>query len=195
MSLLHIFSATITLFMVIDIIGSLPIIFNVQKQTTINPVRVSIYSGLVMILFLFFGSTIFSIFNIEPTHFAVAGSLLIIFFGIKMMFGLHFDYEKNQTTDPSSSFFPVAFPLISGPGTLSTIMSLRSQIEYPELVISILINCLIVFLIISSSDWIKRKLGQSGIVIIERVFGVILLSIGIKMFITNLVLVINCVVI
>lgn len=194
MNPLHIFSATITLFMVIDIIGSLPMIFNVQNQATINPGKVSIYSGLVMILFLFFGSTIFSMFNIEPAHFAVAGSLLIIFFGIKMMFGLHFDYEKNQTTDPSSSFFPVAFPLIAGPGTLSTIMSLRSQIEYPELITSIIINCLIVFLVISSSDWIKRKLGQSGIVIVERVFGVILLSIGIKMFITNLIAVINYVI-
>ena len=111
-----------------------------------------------------------------------------------MMFGLHFDYEKNQTSDPSSSFFPVAFPLIAGPGTLSTIMSLRTQIEYPELIFSILINCLIVFIVIKSSEWIKIKLGQSGIVIIERVFGVILLSIGIKMFITNLIQVINYVI-
>lgn len=194
MNLLNILSATITLFMVIDIIGSLPLIFNIQNTAKINPLKVSLYAGSVMILFLFFGSTIFSFFNIKPAHFAVAGSSLIIFFGIKMMFGLHFDYEKNQTSDPSSSFFPVAFPLIAGPGTLSTIMSLRTQIEYPELIFSILINCLIVFIVIKSSEWIKIKLGQSGIVIIERVFGVILLSIGIKMFITNLIQVINYVI-
>jgi len=194
MNLLNILSATITLFMVIDIIGSLPLIFNIQNTAKINPLKVSLYAGSVMILFLFFGSTIFSIFNIKPAHFAVAGSSLIIFFGIKMMFGLHFDYEKNQTSDPSSSFFPVAFPLIAGPGTLSTLMSLRTQIEYPELIFSILINCLIVFIVIKSSEWIKIKLGQSGIVIIERVFGVILLSIGIKMFITNLIQVINYVI-
>lgn len=191
MNLLNILSATFTLFAVIDIIGSLPMILNIKKNTNIDAGYVSMYSTIIMLLFLFFGSTIFSLFSIEPAHFALAGSLLIIFFGIKMMFGLHFDYETNKSGDPNSSFFPIAFPLIAGPGTLSTILSLRTTIHYPELIISIIINSLIIYMVVKSSDFIKNKIGVKGITIIERIFGVFLLSIGIKMFMVNLIKVIN----
>lgn len=194
MDFLLLLSATFTLFAVIDIIGALPLIYNIKKTTNINPLWVSIYSTVIMLLFLYFGSNIFKLFSINPAHFALAGSLLILFFGIKMMFGLHFDYEKNESDEPNSSFFPVAFPLIAGPGTLSTIMSLKAEIGDVELIASILINAIIVYMVIRSADWIGRKIGASGITIIERIFGVFLLSIGIKMFITNLILVINLVI-
>lgn len=193
MNFLQLLSATFTLFAVIDIVGSLPLIYNVKRTTQIDAKSVTIYSTAIMLLFLYFGSNIFKLFSINPAHFALAGSLLILFFGIKMMFGLHFDYESNKSEDPNSSFFPVAFPLIAGPGTLSTIMSLKAEIGNLELVSSILINALIVYLVVRSADWIGRKIGNSGITIIERIFGVFLLSIGIKMFITNLILVIGLV--
>jgi len=191
MSLINLFSCTFTLFAVIDIIGALPLILNIKQTTNISPSKSSIFSAFIMLLFLFFGSYIFEAFGIKAAHFAVAGSLLILFFGIKMMFGLHFDYENNKTSDPNSSLFPVAFPLIAGPGTLSTIMSFKSQYSNIEIISSIVINSFIIFLIIKSSDWIGRKLGGSGITIVERIFGVFLLSIGIKMFITNLLTIIE----
>ena len=193
MNFLSLLSATFTLFAVIDIVGSLPLIYNVKRTTQIDAKSVTIYSTAIMLLFLYFGSNIFKLFSINPAHFALAGSLLILFFGIKMMFGLHFDYESNKSEDPNSSFFPVAFPLIAGPGTLSTIMSLKAEIGNLELVTSILINAVIVYLVVRSADWIGKKIGSSGITIIERIFGVFLLSIGIKMFITNLILVIGLV--
>ena len=191
MSLINIFSCTFTLFAVIDIIGALPLILNIKKTADISANKSSIFSVFIMLLFLFFGSYIFGAFGIQAAHFAVAGSLLILFFGVKMMFGLHFDYESNKTGDPNSSLFPVAFPLIAGPGTLSTIMSFKSQYSDFEIVSSILINGLVILLIIKSSDWIGKKLGGSGITIVERIFGVFLLSIGIKMFITNLLTIIQ----
>lgn len=157
----------------------------------ISAIKATIYSALIMIFFLYFGSYIFSVFGIHPSHFAVAGSLMILFIGIKMMFGLHFDYEKNNTTELSSNFFPLAFPLIAGPGVLSTLMSLKTDYNNLTIVSGILINSIIIWFVIWACDWIKKKLGDSGIVIIERTFGVILLSIGIKMFIHNLLLVIR----
>lgn len=191
MSLINLFSCTFTLFAVIDIIGALPLILNIKKTTDISPQKSSLFSAVIMLVFLFFGSYIFEAFGIQAAHFAVAGSLLILFFGVKMMFGMHFDYENNKTDEPNSSLFPVAFPLIAGPGTLSTIMSFKSQYTNIEIITSIIINAIVIFLIIKSSDWIGKKLGGSGITIVERIFGVFLLSIGIKMFITNLLTIID----
>lgn len=191
MSFINLFSCTFTLFAVIDIIGTLPMIINIKKTANISPHKTSVFSAIIMLVFLFFGSYIFEAFGIQSAHFAVAGSLLILFFGVKMMFGLHFDYEDNKTGEPNSSLFPVAFPLIAGPGTLSTIMSFKSQYNNLEIISSIVINAIIILLIIKSSDWIGKKLGGSGITIVERIFGVFLLSIGIKMFITNLLTIIE----
>lgn len=191
MNYTELFSATFTMFAVLDMIGTIPLILNLKKTAEISAVKATFYSVLIMLMFLFFGSYIFIAFNIHPSHFAVAGSLLILFIGIKMMFGLHFDYEKNTTDERSSSLFPLAFPLISGPGTLSTLMSLKSVYDNTTIVLAILINSIVIYLVIKSCDWIKQKIGQSGIVIIERSFGVILLSIGIKMFISNLLIILT----
>jgi multiple antibiotic resistance protein len=187
------FSASFTLFAVLDIVGCIPLILNLKKtmEQTISPTKATLYSVIIMVFFLYFGSYIFNIFGIAPSHFAVAGSLMILFIGIKMMFGLHFDYEKNNTNELSSNFFPLAFPLIAGPGVLSTLMSLKTDYSNTTIVLGILINAVIIWFGIWACDWIKKKLGDSGIVIIERTFGVILLSIGIKMFIHNLLLVIH----
>ena len=185
------FSTSFTLFAVLDIIGCIPLILNLKKTVEISPTKSTLYSIIIMILFLFFGSYIFYMFGIAPSHFAVAGSLMILFIGIKMMFGLHFDYEKNNTTQASSNLFPLAFPLISGPGVLSTIMSLKSECDNSIIVASILLNAILIWIVIKACDIIQKKIGDSGIVIIERTFGVILLSIGIKMFIHNLLIVIH----
>jgi multiple antibiotic resistance protein len=187
----ELFSATFTLFAVLDIIGCIPIILNLKKTVELSASKATGYSIVIMSLFLFFGSYIFNVFGIHPSHFAVAGSLMILFIGIKMMFGLHFEYETNTTTQSSSNFFPLAFPLIAGPGVLSTLMSLKSEFDNTTIIWAILINAVIIWIVIKSCDWIQRKIGDSGIVIIERTFGVILLSIGIKMFISNLLLVIS----
>jgi len=187
----NLFSTSFTLFAVLDIIGCIPLILNLKKTVNISATKATLFSLLIMLLFLEFGTYIFYIFGIQPSHFAVAGSLMILFIGIKMMFGLHFEYEKNNTTQASSNLFPLAFPLIAGPSVLSTLMSLKSDVNDWIIIGSILLNAIIIWVVISACDWIKDKLGDSGIVIIERSFGVILLSIGIKMFIHNLLLVIH----
>lgn len=189
MNYTDLFSATFTIFAVIDMVGSIPLILNLKKTAEIVPAKATLYSVMIMFLFLFFGSYIFKAFNIHPSHFAVAGSLLILFIGIKMMFGLHFEYEENKTNEKSSNLFPLAFPLISGPGSLSTIMTLKSEYENIVIILAILINAIVIYLVIRSCNWIERKIGESGIVIIERCFGVILLSIGIKMFLSNLLII------
>ena len=188
-----IFSVSFTLFAVLDIIGCIPLILALKNSAPkpISPIRATLFSVIIMVFFLYFGSSVFYLFGIQPSHFAVAGSLMILFIGIKMMFGLHFEYEKNNTTEASSNLFPLAFHLIAGPGVLSTIMSLKTDYKNIAIVFGILINAIIIWFVIWSCGWIKRKIGDSGIVIIERMFGVILLSIGIKMFIHNLLIVIH----
>ena len=187
----EILSASFTLFAVLDIIGCIPMILTLKKTVSISPIKATFYSVIIMVLFLFFGSYIFGVFDINASHFAVAGSLMILFIGIKMMFGLHFQYETNNTSEKSSSFFPLAFPLISGPGTLSTLMSLKSEYDNVTILIAIILNSIIIWLVLRACDFIFKKIGDSGIIIIERTFGVILLSIGIKMFIHNLLIVIR----
>ena len=193
MKLINILSASFTLFAVIDIIGTLPIIINIKKTGIISSKKAAFFSAIIMLLFLFFGGYIFWVFGIKQEHFAVAGSFLIIFFSIKMMFGLHFRFEKNKTKEPSSALFPLAFPLIAGPGTLSTIMSFKTIYTDIEITASIIINAIIIYFVVKACDWVERKLGISGITIVERIFGVFLLSIGIKMLIENVIKIIDAV--
>lgn len=188
MNLNNILIITIALFAVINMLGSIPLIINLRKtHGDISSIKSSIISAIIMILFLFLGKSIFMFLGIDVSHFAIAGSLLLMFFGVKMMLGID-DNNKTAENAKNATVFPIAFPLIAGPGTLATIISFRADYSDLEILSGILINGIIIFIILKTSVWIQKSLGVNGIELMERFFGIILISIAIKMFLTNLLI-------
>lgn len=189
--LLDILTAALTLFAVIDMIGNIPLIIKLRKEHgEINSLQGTLISAAIMIVTLFVGETVFNLLGIETFHFGLAGSFLILFFGVKMVLGLD-GSSKKQKQAIKATIFPIAFPLISGPGTLTTIMSLHSEYTIPVIILAILINSFVIYLVLKSAKWIQDKIGIMGITIMERVFGIILIAIGMKILIQNLILSIN----
>lgn len=187
MDLISILTIFLTLFAVIDMIGNVPLIIKLRKDYgEVESSKSTIISTLIMIGFLFTGTSLFKLIGIEMYHFALAGSFLILYFGTKMVLGIEDTKSKKQSM--KATVFPIAFPLISGPGTLSTIISLKSEYSTPEVVIGILLNAIVIYLVLKSADWIKEKVGIVGITLMERIFGIILIAIGMKILINNLVL-------
>ena len=190
MNIIDILTASLTLFAVIDMPGNIPLIIRLRKEYgEIQSVKSTCIAAFIMISFLFFGNFLFTLLGIELFHFALAGSFLIIYFGIKMVLGLE-SKSTNQKIS-SATIFPIAFPLIAGPGTLSTLIALNSEISKLELVLAILINCIVIYIFLKSATWIQRKIGLTGIIIIERIFGIILIAIGMKLLLKSLILSIN----
>lgn len=188
MDFLGILTVSITLFAVIDMLGNVPLIIKLREEYGhIDSARGSIISTMIMILTLFFGKTIFSLLGIATHHFALAGSFLIIYFGVKMVLDIQ-DTKKTKKKVNSATIFPVVFPLIAGPGTLSTIMSMRSEFSDITIISGILINAVVIFLVLKTAEWLKDKIGIMGLTLMERVFGIILIAIGMKMFIYNLIM-------
>jgi multiple antibiotic resistance protein len=183
MQIEQLLNITFTLFAVIDIIGMVPLYLQISQKHKTSPLRTSLYAGLIMIVFLFTGTYIFKAFGIMPSHFALAGSLLILFFGIKMMFGIH---SESQNVSKPTPFFPMAFPLIAGPGTLSTLLTFKAQTSISYILVAILINIIICYVVLVSSNWLSDKIGERGLQLIERVFGVFLVAMGIKILLVNL---------
>ncbi len=190
MNIIDILTASLTLFAVIDMPGNIPLIIRLRKEYgEIQSIKSTCIAAFIMISFLFFGNFLFTLLGIELFHFALAGSFLIIYFGIKMVLGLE-SKSTNQKIS-SATIFPIAFPLIAGPGTLSTLIALNSEISKLELVIAILINCFFIYIFLKSATLIQRKIGLTGIIIIERIFGIILIAIGMKLLLKSLILSIN----
>lgn len=194
LDLLGIMTVSITLFAVIDMLGNIPLIIKLKDEYgRIDSLKGSIISSIIMVSMLFFGKTIFSLLGIETFHFGLAGSFLIIYFGIKMVLDLQIDNKlKKKSINPT--IFPIVFPLIAGPGTLSTIMSMRSEYADFTIISGIIINSVFIFLILNMADVLKNKIGMTGIQLLERIFGIILIAIGMKMFIYNLIMSINSVI-
>ena len=190
MNIIDILTASLTLFAVIDMPGNIPLIIRLRKEYgEIQSIKSTCIAAFIMISFLFFGNFLFTLLGIELFHFALAGSFLIIYFGIKMVLGLE-SKSPNQKIS-SATIFPIAFPLIAGPGTLSTLIALNSEISKLELVLAILINCIVIYIFLKSATCIQRKIGLTGIIIIERIFGIILIAIGMKLLLKSLILSIN----
>jgi multiple antibiotic resistance protein len=177
-------TVTFTLFAVIDIVGSIPLLLSLKKQMGgIQEVKATVISGGLMILFLFLGEPLLHVLGVETHSFAVAGSIIIFILGMEMVLGIElFKADKNSK---SSLVVPIAFPLIAGSGTLTTIISLKANYHESLLLIAILINLVIVFIVLKSLDLIERILGPGGMVAIRKFFGVILLAIAIKIFSSN----------
>ena len=186
MAISAVLSVTMILFSVIDIIGSLPIILDLKKRgVKIHASTATITAGVLMVAFLFFGVAILKVFGVEVSSFALAGSLIIFFIGLEMVLGIHF-FKSDPSEASSGSIVPIAFPLLAGAGTLTTILSLRSSFDTMEIMIGIAANLLIIFVVLRSTPWIATKLPKPATDALRKIFGILLLAIAIQMFRTNL---------
>jgi multiple antibiotic resistance protein len=177
-------TVTFTLFAVIDIVGSIPLLLSLKKKMGgIHEVKATLISGGLMILFLYLGEPFLHVLGLETHSFAVAGSIVIFILGLEMILGIEF--FKSDKESKSTMMVPIAFPLIAGSGTLTTIISLKANYDESLLLIAILINLVIIFIVLKSLGFIERILGPAGMLAIRKFFGVILLAIAIKIFSSN----------
>lgn len=180
----EIFTATMILFAVIDIIGSIPIIVELRSKVGhIQSEKASIVSAVIMIAFLFVGERMLTLIGIDVNSFAVAGSLVIFFLALEMILGIQLYKDESPET---ASIVPIAFPLIAGAGTLTTLLSIRAEYETINIVAAILINTVFVYAVLKSSKKIEKVLGKGGLGVIRKIFGVVLLAIAVKLFAANI---------
>lgn len=178
-------SVTLTLFAVIDILGSIPIIIDLRKREgRIESGKATIVSGVLMIVFLFLGQSILRLFGIDFQSFAMAGAIIIFLIGLEMILGKNFFHSDPESK--SGSIVPLAFPLIVGAGTMTTLLSLRAAYSLPNVLVGIVLNLGFVYVVLKGSAVIERKLGKEGANVLRKIFGIILLAIAIKLFKTNL---------
>jgi len=177
-------TASMILFAVIDIIGSIPIVIDLKaKVGRIQSEKASIVAGLLMIVFLFLGKEILNLIGIDVNSFAVAGSLILFFLALEMILGITLYKDEEPAT---AAVVPLAFPLIAGAGTMTTLLSLRAEYEAINIIVAIVINIIFVYIVLKSSGRIERFLGKQGINVIRKIFGVILLAIAVKLFASNI---------
>ena len=178
-----VFTIGMILFAVIDIVGSIPIIVDLRsKMGHIQSEKASVVAAVIMIAFLFVGEKILKLIGIDVSSFAVAGSLIIFFLAIEMVLGITLYKDDVPET---ASIVPIAFPLIAGAGTITTLLSLRAEYEVQNIIVAILINMIFVYIVLKSSTKIERVLGKNGLGVIRKVFGVVLLAIAVKLFAAN----------
>ncbi|MBS4040313.1 MAG: MarC family protein [Flavobacterium sp.] len=183
-NLKEITTATMVLFAVIDIVGSIPIIIDLRKKVGhIQSEKASIVAGVIMISFLFIGEEILKLIGIDVNSFAVAGSFVLLFLALEMILGIKLYKDEQATT---ASIVPIAFPLIAGAGTMTTILSLKAEFETINIIIGILLNLILVYGVLKSSAKIERLFTANGLSIIRKVFGVVLLAIAVKLFAANI---------
>jgi multiple antibiotic resistance protein len=180
----EIITATMVLFAVIDILGSIPIIIDLRKKVGhIQSEKASIVSAVIMIVFLFLGKEILNLVGIDVGSFAVAGSFVLFFLALEMILGITLFKDDEPE---SASVVPLAFPLIAGAGSLTSILSLRAEFHTANILIAIILNMIFVYAVLKSSQRIERIIGKAGIGVIRKVFGIILLAISVKLFVTNI---------
>ena len=183
----EIFKASMVLFAVIDIIGSIPIIIKVkEKSGEIYPFRITFVSLVIMIAFLIGGEKLLGVFGVNIEAFAVAGSLILFAMAFEMILGVEIFKDDHRTSGgKTASIVPLAFPIIAGAGSMTSIISLRAVYEMPNIIVSIIINMIVVYIVLKLTRRIERLLGNGGIAIVKKVFGIILLAIAIKLFANN----------
>ncbi|HLF63025.1 MAG TPA: MarC family protein [Saprospiraceae bacterium] len=180
-----ILTTSLILFSVIDIIGSLPVILDMkQKGVRIHPVTSTIAAGVMMIAFLFFGTAILGLFGLKVSSFALAGSLIIFFIGLEMVLGIRF-FRDNEEKGATGSIVPVAFPILAGAGTLTTVISLRASFSIPNIIMAILINLVLIYMVLRSTGWIERKMPAPVKSTLRKIFGILLIAIAVQMFQSN----------
>lgn len=182
----EIFSVSLILFSIIDILGSVPVIIDLRKKSGhIQSEKATIVAGIIMVAFLFLGESILKLFGLDVQSFALAGAIIIFLIGMEMILGIEL-FRADVGDAGSHSIVPIAFPLIAGAGTMTTLVSLRSEYALENILIGIVINLAFVYLVLKTSGWLERKLGVAGFNIIRKVFGIILLAIAIKIIKSSL---------
>jgi multiple antibiotic resistance protein len=185
-SLDQILAITFTLFAVIDIVGSIPVLISLkEKLGHIDSGKATLASGFLMVGFLLVGEPFLKLMSVDVHSFAVAGSIVIFVIGLEMILGIEF-FKSTDGDTKTGSVVPIAFPLIAGSGTLTTIMSLKANFGEYNIMAGILINLVIIYLVLRSLKWIERILGKAGLMVVRKFFGVILLAIAVKIFKSNL---------
>ncbi len=181
-------SVTLILFSVIDILGSTPIIIDLRKKNGghIQSGKATLAAGVLMILFLFVGDNLLGLFGIDVGSFAIAGSIVMFIIGLEMILGRNF-FKNDASAEGTSSIVPIAFPLIAGAGTLTTIISIKAEYSEWDILVGIIVNLIFVFAVLKSTNWLERKIGPAGLGVLQKVFGIILLSIAIKLFKDNII--------
>ncbi len=181
----QIFKASMVLFAVIDVVGSIPIIIKLKERSgEIHALRTSTVALGIMIGFLILGESILKLFGVEVASFAVAGSLILFAMSLEMILGVKL--FRDSVSGKTASVVPLAFPIIAGAGTMTSIISLRAEYAMLNIIIAIFINVLFVFVVLKLTRRIERLLGEGGIAILQKVFGIILLAIAVKLFSTNM---------
>lgn len=182
----EIFKASMVLFAVIDIIGSIPIIIKVKEKTgDIHPLRISLVSLVIMLAFLIGGKQLLGLFGVNIESFAVAGSIILFAMAFEMILNVEIFKEDKNGSGKTASIVPLAFPIIAGAGSMTTLISLRAVYEMPNIIVALLINLIFVYVVLKLTRRIERLLGPGGIAIVKKVFGIILLAIAIKLFAAN----------
>ncbi|MEZ0541117.1 MarC family protein [Fibrella arboris] len=182
----EIISVTLILFSVIDILGSLPVLIDLRKKVgKIEAERATFASGLLMIVFLFLGERILKLFGVDVASFAVAGALIIFLIGLEMILGRTI-FKSELEADGAAHIVPIAFPLIAGAGTLTTLISLRAEYQTVNILVGVVLNLMLVYAVLKSSEWLEDRIGPGGLNVLRKIFGIILLAISIKLIKTNL---------
>ena len=180
----EIISATMVLFAVVDIIGSVPIIINLRKKAgRIQSEKTAIVAGSLLVVFLFLGKQLLNLFGVTVEAFAVAGAFILFFLALEMILGITL---YKGTTPESASIVPLAFPMVAGAGALTTVLSLRAKFYVENIIVAIIINMIIVYIVLKSSERIEKFLGKQGITVLHNLFGVILLAIAVNLFTANI---------
>lgn len=182
----EIFTASMVLFAVIDIIGNIPIVISLrEKAGHIQSGKASIIAAVLMVIFLFVGERILSLIGINVNEFAVAGAFILFFIALEMILGVTL-FKDDGSSPEMAAIFPLAFPMLAGPGTLTTLLSLRAEFEMQNVILAVVINVIVIYIVLKTSAKLQRFLGKNGISIVRKVFGVILLAIAVKLFTSNI---------
>jgi len=179
-------AATMILFAVIDIVGNIPIVIKLRKKAGhIQSAKASIVALVIMIAFVFLGERILNIIGVEVNEFAVAGSFILFFIALEMILGVTL-FKDEQVSPKTVTVFPLAFPLLAGPGSLTSLVALRAEYKIENIIVAIVINIILIYMVLKTSRHIEKFMGKNGIIIIQKVFGVILLAIAVKLFTSNI---------
>lgn len=182
----EIITVFLVLFSIIDVTGSIPIFLNLRSQEKrIHPEKAAIYSFLIMTLFLFVGEWILKLFQVEVSAFAIAGAIVLLIISIEMIFGVEIFKTDASSEGVSSTLFPVVFPLVAGPGSFTTLLTMRAEFHVVNIIIAVALNLLIVYFVLKHLDFVQKILGNTGSYILRKFFGVIILAISVKLITSN----------
>ena len=181
----EVISAFMVLFAVIDISGAIPVIINLrEKNQVIEPGKTAIISFIILVSFLFIGNALLALFNVDISSFAVAGALILLVLAIEMIFGV--EIMKNDSPTGSATIIPLVFPLIAGAASFTTLLSLRAEYNILNIIICIALNMIVVYFVLKYVYFVEKVLGKNGVYIMRKFFGIILLAISIRLFMSNM---------